>query len=56
MQSSASPDAMSNDHGTETFTDTPFEIEMELDDFYFDPDNDQGAGWLICDDQAHQRR
>ena len=26
-----------NDHGTETFTDEAFELEMELDNFYFEP-------------------
>lgn len=26
-----------NDHGTETFTSENFEVELELDDFYFEP-------------------
>jgi plastocyanin len=26
-----------NDHGTETFTDAEFELEFELDNFYFEP-------------------
>ena len=26
-----------NDHGTETFTDEAFELELELDNFYFEP-------------------
>lgn len=26
-----------NDHGTETFTENDFEVELELDNFYFEP-------------------
>jgi plastocyanin len=33
----ASPDGEVNEHGTETFTDEAFELEMELDNFYFEP-------------------
>jgi plastocyanin len=26
-----------NDHGTETFTEAAFEVELEMDNFYFEP-------------------
>ena len=32
------------DHGTETFTDTEFSVEMELDDFYFAPTTIKAPG------------
>lgn len=40
----ASPTAAVNDHGTETFTSETFELEMELDDFYFEPTFVQAPG------------
>lgn len=33
----ATATAVINDHGTETFTSEAFEVELELDDFYFEP-------------------
>jgi plastocyanin len=38
-----SPEAM-EDHGTKTFTDDNFELEMELDDFYFEPTTVKAPG------------
>src|SRR5688572_5419556 len=33
----ASGELRYNDEGTETFTETDFDLEMELDSFYFEP-------------------
>ncbi|MGH2759028.1 MAG: cupredoxin domain-containing protein [Actinomycetota bacterium] len=33
----ASTDGEVNDHGTETFTTETFELELELDNFYYEP-------------------
>ena len=30
-------EAKTNDHGTKTFTEQSFTVDMELDDFYFEP-------------------
>ncbi len=40
----SSPDATGEDHGTKTFTDDNFELEMELDDFYFEPTTVKAPG------------
>ena len=48
------------DHGTETFTGDNFELEMELDDFYFEPTTVKAPGGSTAKlmlfnegDQAH---
>jgi plastocyanin len=43
-EAGGSPEATSNDHGTKTFTTENFEVEMELDDFYFEPTTIKAPG------------
>jgi uncharacterized cupredoxin-like copper-binding protein len=57
--SEESPEAH-EDHGTETFTEENFELEMELDDFYFEPTTVKAPGGSTAKlmlfnegDQAH---
>ena len=57
-QAGESPEG--EDHGTETFTEENFEVEMELDDFYFEPTTIKAPGGSTAKltlfnegDQAH---
>ncbi len=43
-QATATSEAMHEDHGTKTFTIENFELEMELDDFYFKPTTVKAPG------------
>jgi plastocyanin len=44
-ESEGSPDATEHsDHGAETFTEDNFSLEMELDDFYFEPTTVKAPG------------
>jgi plastocyanin len=52
-ETTSAPSSAVNDHGTKTFTSQQFELELELDDFYFEPTYIKSPGSATAKIELH---